>query len=149
MSNNHRILIIGSGPSAIGNENEADGAAFQIISQLKRHGFHVVLVDDNAFSVTLTQLSAKEVIVKPINYQNIDRAIQTVRPRFLLPILGGPRAMKITQRLWNSGALNKYQVHILGISIPALQTSAQPLRLVQVIRQSHEKPVPSQIISSV
>ena len=147
-SDNRKMLIIGSGPSAIGNENESDGAAFQIINQMI-HQFDPIIIDDNAFSVTLTELPTDKVIVKSITYDHIYQIIREVRPNFILPILGGARAIFITQQLFERGVLSRYQVKVLGISIPALQTFAQPLRFDQIVQRCHENSVPSRIVTSI
>ncbi|URL61413.1 ATP-grasp domain-containing protein [Acetilactobacillus jinshanensis] len=145
---NSKILIIGSGPSSIGNENESDAASFQIITQLIKHHVTPFVIDDNAFSVTLSLLDKSQVFINKITIHNVIQAIKKARPDSILPTLGGKRAVKITQFLLARGVLTKYHVKIVGISDEALKLVSNPLRFGEVVHDCNEPTITSTIVSS-
>ena len=143
-----KILIIGSGPSAIGNENESDGAAFQIITQLMKHHVRPLVIDNNAFSVTLSLLPFRDVFIQAITLSHVAEVIKRVRPDAILPTLGGKRAIYITRTLLTSGFLNRFHARIIGITKSALKLVSNPLRFGRLVQSCHEPLIPSTIAKS-
>ncbi|CAI2593640.1 Carbamoyl-phosphate synthase large chain [Apilactobacillus kunkeei] len=83
-----KVLILGGGPSKIGNETELDAAAFQMMTALKKNGVQVLVIDNNPFSLTLSEVQPANVFIKEINLKNVLDVIKKESPNAIIPIAG-------------------------------------------------------------
>ncbi|WP_105956026.1 carbamoyl phosphate synthase preATP-grasp domain-containing protein [Apilactobacillus quenuiae] len=143
-----KVLILGSGPSSIGNETELDSAAFQMMVALKKNGIKTLIIDNNPFSLTMTEVQAANTFVKEINLKNVLEVLKKAKPDAIIPTVGGLRAIHITQELLNQGILKELNVKIIGISEAALKTVNDSNRMKTVINQSNEPCIPSKIVNN-
>ena len=143
-----KVLILGGGPSKIGNETELDAAAFQMMTALKKNGVQVLVIDNNPFSLTLSEVQPANVFIKEINLKNVLDVIKKESPDAIIPIAGGLRAIHVTQELLNQGILNDLGVRVLGISKESLKVINNPDKMKIAINSIDEPAVPSKIVRS-
>ncbi|UQS85373.1 ATP-grasp domain-containing protein [Apilactobacillus apisilvae] len=148
MKNIKKVLILGSGPSSIGNETELDAGAFQIMVALKKNGIQTLIMDNNPFSLSMVEVQPANTFVKEINFKNVLAVLKKEQPDAIIPITGGLRAIHITQELLNQGILKELNVEILGISNEALKTVNDSNRMKMIINQSNEPFIPSKLVNN-
>ncbi|WP_301945457.1 carbamoyl phosphate synthase [Lactobacillus sp. B3795] len=143
-----KVLILGGGPSKIGSETELDAAAFQMMTALKKNGVQVLVIDNNPFSLTLSEVQPANVFIKEINLKNVLDVIKKESPDAIIPIAGGLRAIHVTQELLNQGILSDLGVRVLGISKESLKVINNPDKMKIAINSIDEPAVPSKIVRS-
>ncbi|MGQ2282933.1 carbamoyl phosphate synthase preATP-grasp domain-containing protein [Apilactobacillus kunkeei] len=143
-----KVLILGGGPSKIGSETELDAAAFQMMTALKKNGVQVLVIDNNPFSLTLSEVQPANVFIKEINLKNVLDVIKKESPDAIIPITGGLRAIHVTQELLNQGILSDLGVRVLGISKESLKVINNPDKMKIAINSIDEPAVPSKIVRS-
>ncbi|GAT91233.1 ATP-binding protein [Apilactobacillus kunkeei] len=143
-----KVLILGGGPSKIGSETELDAAAFQMMTALKKNGIQVLVIDNNPFSLTLSEVQPANVFIKEINLKNVLDVIKKESPDAIIPIAGGLRAIHVTQELLNQGILSNLGVRVLGISKESLKVINNPDKMKIAINSIDEPAVPSKIVRS-
>ncbi|TMT01664.1 carbamoyl phosphate synthase [Apilactobacillus kunkeei] len=141
-----KVLILGGGPSKIGSETELDAAAFQMMTALKKNGIQVLVIDNNPFSLTLSEVQPANVFIKEINLKNVLDVIKKESPDAIIPIAGGLRAIHVTQELLNQGILSDLGVRVLGISKESLKVINNPDKMKIAINSIDEPAVPSKIV---
>ncbi len=129
----HSILLIGSGPIVIGQACEFDYSGTQAAKVLRRSGYRVVLVNSNPATIMTDPEFADATYIEPITPEVVERIIERERPDALLPTLGGQTALNCTVDLARSGALDRYEVEVLGASIDAIDAAEDRGRFKQVM----------------
>jgi len=109
-----KILLIGSGPIVIGQACEFDYSGTQACKALREEGFEIVLVNSNPATIMTDPEVADHTYVEPLTPEFVERIIAQERPDAVLPTLGGQTALNIAVKLYESGALTKYNVKMLG-----------------------------------
>lgn len=143
-----KVLILGGGPSKIGSETELDASAFQMMVALKKLGISVLVMDNNPFSLTLSEVQPANIFIKEINVKNVIDVLNKEQPDALIPITGGLRAVHVAQELINQGILEDLNVKVLGISKESLKVLNSPDKMKAAINSVSEPAVPSKIIRS-
>ena len=108
--NNHKVLVIGSGPIVIGQAAEFDYAGAQACRVLRDEGINVVLVNSNPATIMTDKSLADEIYLEPLNAETVRRIIEKERPDGILSGLGGQTGLTIAMQLSRDGTLEKYGV---------------------------------------
>ena len=115
-----RILLIGSGPIVIGQACEFDYSGTQACKTLKQEGYEVVLINSNPATIMTDPELADRTYVEPITVEVVERILEEERPDALLPTMGGQTALNVTISLQERGALEKYNVQLIGANYEAI-----------------------------
>src|SRR5215471_5551524 len=115
------VLVIGSGPIVIGQACEFDYSGTQACRVLRAEGLRVSLVNSNPATIMTDPEFADATYVEPITPEYVEKVIARERPDALLPTLGGQTALNTAVALHESGALDKYNVELIGANIDAIQ----------------------------
>jgi carbamoyl-phosphate synthase large subunit len=116
-----RILIIGSGPIVISQACEFDYSGTQACKALKEEGFEVVLVNSNPATIMTDPEMADRTYIEPITAEILEKIIAREKPDALLPTLGGQTGLNVSVALYESGALQKYGVRMIGAKYEAIK----------------------------
>ncbi len=116
-----KILLIGSGPIIIGQGCEFDYSGVQACKALKEEGYEVVLVNSNPATIMTDPEFADRTYVEPITPLVVEKIIARERPDALLPTLGGQTALNCAMELFQSGALERHGVRMIGAKADAIQ----------------------------
>jgi carbamoyl-phosphate synthase large subunit len=116
------VLIIGSGPIVIGQACEFDYSGTQACKVLKQEGLRVILVNSNPATIMTDPQFADATYIEPITPEIVEKIIEKERPDALLPTLGGQTALNTAMALHKSGALEKYQVELIGANVEAIES---------------------------
>ncbi|MGA8616633.1 MAG: carbamoyl phosphate synthase large subunit, partial [Xanthobacteraceae bacterium] len=129
------ILIIGAGPIVIGQACEFDYSGAQACKALKAEGYRVVLVNSNPATIMTDPELADATYIEPITPEMVEQIIARERPDALLPTMGGQTALNTAMALARCGALERYQVELIGASEAAIAKAEDRL----LFRQSMDR----------
>ena len=118
-----RVLIIGSGPIAIGQACEFDYSGSQACKALRAEGLEVVLVNSNPATIMTDPELADRTYVEPLTVEVLAAIIKRERPDALLPTVGGQTALNLAVDLAKAGVLEKSGVELIGASIAAIKVA--------------------------
>ncbi|MBI3377523.1 MAG: carbamoyl-phosphate synthase large subunit [Nitrospirae bacterium] len=116
-----KILLIGSGPIVIGQACEFDYSGTQACKALREEGYKVVLVNSNPATIMTDPEIADATYIEPLTADTIELIIKKERPDALLPTMGGQTALNLAVELAESGALEKYNVELIGAKLHAIK----------------------------
>ena len=128
-----KILILGSGPIVIGQSAEFDYSGTQACKALKSEGFQVVLANSNPATIMTDPESADRTYIEPLTREYLEEIIRLEREMTpsagfaLLPTVGGQTALNLAVELSDGGALDKYNVHLIGANIAAIKKAEDRL----------------------
>ncbi|MDJ0932599.1 carbamoyl-phosphate synthase large subunit [Breoghania sp.] len=120
------ILIIGAGPIVIGQACEFDYSGTQACKALKAEGYRIVLVNSNPATIMTDPELADATYIEPITPEIVEKIIakeRTERPDeklVLLPTMGGQTALNCALSLRKMGALDKWDVEMIGATADAI-----------------------------
>ncbi|WP_019630795.1 carbamoyl-phosphate synthase large subunit [Actinomadura atramentaria] len=127
------VLVIGSGPIVIGQAAEFDYSGSQACRVLKAEGLRVILVNSNPATIMTDPELADATYVEPITPDVVEKIIAKERPDALLPTLGGQTALNTAIALYESGALERYGVELIGADVEAIQAGENRERFKGVV----------------
>ncbi len=114
------IMIIGAGPIVIGQACEFDYSGTQACQALKDEGYRVILVNSNPATIMTDPEFADATYVEPITPEIVERILEKEKPDALLPTMGGQTALNTAIDLYNSGALERLGVELIGATPAAI-----------------------------
>jgi carbamoyl-phosphate synthase large subunit len=122
---NH-VLVIGSGPIVIGQACEFDYSGTQACRVLRAEGLQVSLVNSNPATIMTDPEYADHTYVEPITAEFVEKVIAQQAERgnkidALLATLGGQTALNTAVKLYENGALDRYNVELIGADFEAIQ----------------------------
>ncbi|MQA01532.1 MAG: carbamoyl-phosphate synthase large subunit [Streptosporangiales bacterium] len=127
------VLVIGSGPIIIGQACEFDYSGTQACRVLRSEGLRVSLVNSNPATIMTDPEFADATYVEPITPDVVEQVIAKERPDAVLATLGGQTALNTAVALYESGALEKYGVELIGASIDAIQAGENRERFKEIV----------------
>ena len=117
------ILVIGSGPIVIGQACEFDYSGTQACRVLREEGYRVILANSNPATIMTDPDFADATYIEPLTCEVLEAIIELEDPDALLPTLGGQTALNLAMELVHSGALDKYNVELIGADATAIATA--------------------------
>src|SRR5215467_5668298 len=115
-----KVLLLGAGALKIGQSGEFDYSGSQALKALREEGIKTVLVNPNIATIQTSKLLADEVYFLPVTPFFVEKIIEKERPDGILLSFGGQTALNCGMELFRSGALERYDVQILGTPISAV-----------------------------
>lgn len=134
---NH-ILVIGSGPIVIGQACEFDYSGTQACRVLRSEGLQVSLVNSNPATIMTDPEYADNTYVEPITAEFVEKVLAAQAEKgnkidALLPTLGGQTALNTAVALYENGALDRYNVELIGANFEAIQRGEDRQRFKDVV----------------
>ncbi|MBI3215163.1 MAG: carbamoyl-phosphate synthase large subunit [Mycobacterium sp.] len=122
---NH-VLVIGSGPIVIGQACEFDYSGTQACRVLRAEGLQVSLVNSNPATIMTDPEYADNTYVEPITPAFVEKVIAQQAERgnkidALLATLGGQTALNTAVALYENGALDRWNIELIGADFEAIQ----------------------------
>ena len=119
------ILIIGAGPIIIGQACEFDYSGTQACKALRAEGYRIVLINSNPATIMTDPNMADRTYVEPITPEIVAKIIAKERHALpggfaLLPTMGGQTALNCALSLKKMGALQQYDVEMIGATAAAI-----------------------------
>jgi len=115
-----KVLIIGAGPIIISQACEFDYSGTQACKALKEEGYEVILVNSNPATIMTDPEMADSTYIEPVVPEAVVKIIEQERPDALLPTLGGQTGLNTAVGVAETGALEKYNVEMIGASLDSI-----------------------------
>ena len=144
-----KILLLGSGPIVIGQACEFDYSGTQACKALREEGYEVVLVNSNPATIMTDPETADRTYIEPLTPELVEQVIAKERPDALLPTMGGQTALNIAVSLAKNGALEKYDVELIGAKLPAIEKAEDRKLFNEAMERIGVKVCPSGTASSL
>ncbi|ORB28379.1 carbamoyl-phosphate synthase large subunit [Mycolicibacterium parafortuitum] len=137
---NH-ILVIGSGPILIGQAAEFDYSGTQACRVLRAEGLQVTLINSNPATIMTDPEYADHTYVEPITPDFVEKVIAQQAARgnkidALLPTLGGQTALNTAVSLYENGALERYNVELIGANFDAIQRGEDRQKFKDIVAKA-------------
>jgi carbamoyl-phosphate synthase large subunit len=116
-----KIMIIGSGPIIIGQACEFDYSGTQACKALRSLGYKIVLVNSNPATIMTDPGMADATYIEPLNLESMIKIIEKERPDAILPNLGGQTGLNLSANIAQCGALEKYNIKLIGVDPEAIR----------------------------
>jgi carbamoyl-phosphate synthase large subunit len=145
----HKILIIGSGPIIIGQAAEFDYSGTQALKALKRAGYQLVVVNANSATIMTDPELSDAVYIEPLTPESLELIIEKERPDAVLPTLGGQTALNLAVALAERGALERYDVELIGAPVRAIQLAEDRALFKKTMQEIGLEVPESQQVSSL
>ncbi|MET0699165.1 MAG: carbamoyl phosphate synthase large subunit, partial [Mycobacterium sp.] len=122
---NH-VLVIGSGPIVIGQACEFDYSGTQACRVLRAEGLQVSLINSNPATIMTDPEYADHTYVEPITAAFVEKIFAQQAERgnkidAVLATLGGQTALNTAVALHDNGALDRWDVELIGADFEAIQ----------------------------
>ena len=131
----HKTMIIGSGPIVIGQACEFDYSGTQACKALRSLGYEIVLVNSNPATIMTDPTMADATYIEPLNLDSMIKIIEKERPDAILPNLGGQTGLNLSSSLAKCGALEKYNVRVIGVEPDAIMRGEDRLAFKQTMTE--------------
>ncbi|ACK73578.1 carbamoyl-phosphate synthase, large subunit [Gloeothece citriformis PCC 7424] len=145
----HKILILGSGPIVIGQACEFDYSGTQACKALREEGYEVVLINSNPASIMTDPEMADRTYIEPLTPEMVEKVIAKERPDAILPTMGGQTALNLAVSLAKNGALDRYNVELIGAKLPAIEMAEDRLLFKDAMARIGVPVCPSGIASNL
>jgi carbamoyl-phosphate synthase large subunit len=142
-------MIIGSGPIIIGQACEFDYSGTQACKALRSLGYEIVLVNSNPATIMTDPGMADVTYIEPLNLDTMIKIIEKERPDAILPNLGGQTGLNLSASLARCGALEKYNVKVIGVEPDAIRRGEDRLAFKETMTELGIEMPQSKIAESV
>lgn len=115
-----KVIVLGSGGLSIGQAGEFDYSGSQAIKALKSQSVRTVLINPNIATVQTSPGLADKVYYLPVTPDNVLKVAENERPDGILMTFGGQTALNCGVELYQSGALERLNIKVLGTPVEAI-----------------------------
>ena len=144
-----KVLVIGSGPIVIGQAAEFDYSGTQACQAIKEEGIEVVLVNSNPATIMTDKDRADYTYIEPLTAEYVEKVIEKERPDSLIAGMGGQTGLNLACELYDSGALEKYGVRVIGTSIESIKEGEDRDSFKQMMERTNQPMIKGEIVNTV
>ena len=145
----HKIMIIGSGPIVIGQACEFDYSGTQACKALREEGYEVVLINSNPATIMTDPETADRTYVEPITAEAVIKIIEKEGPDALLPTLGGQTALNTALEVAATGALEKYNVELIGAKVDVIKRAEDRILFKEAMVEAKVECLKSKLVHTL
>ena len=114
VSDNQKIIVLGSGPIRIGQGVEFDYSTVHAIKTIRETGYDAIVINNNPETVSTDYTTADKLYFEPLTVEDIMNIIHLENPLGVITSLGGQTAVNL------AGPLKECGVKIIGTSPEAI-----------------------------
>jgi carbamoyl-phosphate synthase large subunit len=108
MTENEKVIVIGSGPIRIGQGIEFDYCSVHSVWALKEEGYETIIANNNPETVSTDFDTADRLYFEPLTEEDVLSIIEAEKPKGAIVQFGGQTAIKLTK------CLNDNNIKIFG-----------------------------------
>ena len=131
VSDNKKIIVLGSGPNRIGQGIEFDYSCVHGVLSAKECGYETIMINCNPETVSTDFDTADKLYFEPVFWEHIYDIIQHEKPEGVIVLLGGQTALKLAEKL------DRYDIKIMGTSYQALDIAEDRGRFSEVLKKNN------------
>jgi carbamoyl-phosphate synthase large subunit len=98
-----KVLLIGSGPTFVGNAAELDWCLVSTAAALRKRGYYVVLLNNDPSAVSTGTRYCDKLYFEPVTADDASEIADRERPDYAVTQFCGPQAYKMTEMLEKKG----------------------------------------------
>ena len=148
-SNIKKVLLLGSGALKIGEAGEFDYSGSQALKALKEEGIETILINPNIATVQTSEGVADKIYFLPVTPYFIERVIEKERPQGIMLAFGGQTALNCGVELYRSGALERYNLTVLGTPVQAIMDTEDRELFVKKLDEIGVKTIKSEAVENI
>ncbi|MEC7004858.1 MAG: carbamoyl-phosphate synthase large subunit [Bacteroidota bacterium] len=114
VTNNKKIIVLGSGPNRIGQGIEFDYCCVHGVLAAKECGYETIMINCNPETVSTDFDTADKLYFEPVFWEHIYDIILHEKPEGVIVQLGGQTALKLAEKL------HRYGIKVIGTSFESL-----------------------------
>ena len=114
VTNNKKIVVLGSGPNRIGQGIEFDYCCVHGVLAAKECGYETIMINCNPETVSTDFDTADKLYFEPVFWEHIYDIILHEKPEGVIVQLGGQTALKLAEKL------HRYGIKVIGTSYKSL-----------------------------
>ena len=115
ISDNRKIIVLGSGPIRIGQGVEFDYSTVHAIKTIKELGYEAIIINNNPETVSTDYTTSDKLYFEPLCVEDVVNIIEMEKPEGVIAILGGQTAINLAEPLL------EYGVKIIGTDCEAIE----------------------------
>ncbi len=114
VSENEKIIVLGSGPIRIGQGVEFDYSTVHAVKTIHDMGYEAIVINNNPETVSTDYTTADKLYFEPLTVEDIMNIVDLEKPLGVITSLGGQTAVNLAQPLAKNG------VKIIGTDTDAI-----------------------------
>jgi carbamoyl-phosphate synthase large subunit len=128
VSDNKKIIVLGSGPNRIGQGIEFDYCCVHGLMAIKECGYDSIMINCNPETVSTDFDIATKLYFEPVYWEHLWEIIEHEKPAGVIVQLGGQTALKLAEKLHKKG------IPILGTSYDNMDIAEDRGRFSDMLR---------------
>lgn len=144
-----KVLLLGSGALKIGEAGEFDYSGSQALKALKEEGIETILINPNIATVQTSEGVADKIYFLPVTPYFIERVIEKERPQGIMLAFGGQTALNCGVELYRSGALERYNLTVLGTPVQAIMDTEDRELFIKKLDEIGVKTIKSEAVENI
>jgi carbamoyl-phosphate synthase large subunit len=129
ISDNEKIVVIGSGPIRIGQGIEFDYCSVHAAWSIQKKGFESIIINNNPETVSTDFDIADKLYFEPLYIEDVYNIIRKEVPKGVIVQFGGQTAINLAPKLLKRG------VQILGTSVESINVAEDRKRFEMLLRE--------------
>ena len=117
VSNNKKIIVLGSGPIRIGQGVEFDYSTVHAIWAIRKAGYEAIIINNNPETVSTDYTTSDKLYFEPLMVEDIMNIIELEKPMGVIVSLGGQTAINLAAPLADMG------VTLIGTGVQAIENA--------------------------
>jgi len=130
ITDNKKIIVLGSGPNRIGQGIEFDYSCVHGVLAARECGYETIMINCNPETVSTDFDTANKLYFEPVFWEHIYDIIRYENPVGVIVQLGGQTALKLAEKL------DRYGIKIMGTSYHALDVAEDRGRFSELLKQN-------------
>ena len=115
VSQNKKIIVLGSGPFRIGQGVEFDYSTVHAVQTLRDAGYEAIIINNNPVTVSTDYTCSDKLYFEPLCVEDVMNIIELEHPDGVIVTLGGQTAINLAEQLHQRG------VKIIGTGCDAIR----------------------------
>lgn len=149
MSKYNKILVLGAGPTKIGQSLEFDYSALQVCRALKEEGITVIFANSTPSALATDKTYADRVYIEPLNIESVKRILEKEKPDALLSTAGGDESLELSLELAQNGYLEETNTVLIGINQDVIRSVKNRHSFADMLSEMDEPTVPALVVNGV
>lgn len=133
VTDNKKVLVLGSGPIRIGQGVEFDYSTVHCIKALKKAGYEAIVVNNNPETVSTDYTVSDKLYFEPITLEDVLNIIDVENPIGVVVQLGGQTAINLCKQLADEN------INILGTSNDSIELCENRDLFEKILAQNNIK----------
>ncbi len=129
VTDQERVIILGSGPNRIGQGIEFDYCCVHAVMEMRRQGYFAIMVNCNPETVSTDYDTSNRLYFEPLTFEDVLNIVDNERPKGVIVQFGGQTPLRIAEQLEAAG------VPIMGTAKEAIDLAEDRERFGGVLER--------------